>query len=312
MRIRRTAIFAALLFSAALGWADSTLTLDQYRAELDRLLAATEHLDQPGPQIPQLLHHLPPKWTIQAESRSFEVSTEWLRSDLQNLSKVLDPDAVASMRLHLRSLRDETEAYSQPPADISGERSRLNEILSRSEFGGIHGPTWLDRLKQRIARVLEKLVRRIFGSSAIPVVGKMFVYALIAVAVLALGLWAYRTIRSGIEVEHVVPDADFVSAKEWSVWMAEAKQAASQGRWRDAIHLAYWAGISFLETQGAWRPDRARTPREYLRLMPKSSQGHSTLTALTGSFEIVWYGKRHADAQAFSQTLQELEKLGCR
>ncbi len=310
MRIRSTAIFVAIFLSAILCRADSTLTLEQYRGELDRLLAATERLDQS--QIPQVLHGIPAKWAIQADDRSFEVSTEWLRHDLQNLEKKFDADYLSSIRAHLQEQRAEAEAYSKPPADVSAERARLNAILSRKEFGDIHGPTWWDRLKQRMIRALFKMLERIFGSSAIPVVGKMFVYVLIGIAVLALGFWAYRTIRSSVEVEHVVIDTDFVSAKQWSVWMVEAKEAAGQGRWRDAIHLAYWAGISFLEAQGAWRPDRARTPREYLRLMPKSSERHSTLTALTQSFEIVWYGNRHADAQAYSQTLQELEKLGCR
>ncbi len=310
MRIRSTAILAALLLSAVACIADSALTLDQYRSELDRLLAATQHLEQP--QIPVILKDIPPQWKVQANDRSFDVSTEWLRHDLQNLEKKFDPDVVSSIRVHLQEQRAEAEAYSTPPADVSAECARLNAILSRKEFGDIHGPTWWDRLKQRIVRGLFRMLERIFGSSAIPVVGKMFVYTLIGIAVLALGFWAYRTIRSGMEVEHIVRDTKFVSAKEWSVWMAEAKEAASQGRWRDAIHLGYWAGISFLEAQGAWRPDRARTPREYLRLMPKSSERYPTLTALTQGFEIVWYGNRHADAQAYSQTLQELEKLGCR
>lgn len=310
MRIRSRVIFAVVLFSALFCRADSNLTLEQYRGELDRLLAATDNLDQK--QIPAILHDIPATWTVRADDRTFEISTEWLRHDLQGLQKKLDADTLSSIRVRLKEQRDEAGAYANAPADVSAERARLNEILSRKEFGDIHGPTWWDRLKQRIARTLLKMIERIFGSSAIPVVGKMFVYALIGIAVLALGFWAYRTIRSGMEVEHIVTDAEFVSAKEWPVWMAEAKTAASQGRWRDAIHLAYWAGISFLEAEGAWRPDRARTPREYLRLMPQASQHHSTLAALTQSFEIVWYGKRHADADSYSRTLQELEKLGCR
>ena len=62
------------------------------------------------------------------------------------------------------------------------------------------------------------------------------------------------------------------------------------GEWRDAIHLAYWAGISFLERQGFWKPDRARTPREYLRLSLRSEY-RETLRALTQIFELAWYAK---------------------
>jgi hypothetical protein len=93
--------------------------------------------------------------------------------------------------------------------------------------------------------------------------------------------------------------------------MAEARAAAAKGEWRDAIHLAYWAGISFLERQGHWKPDRARTPREYLRLLSSASEHRDTLTGLTRIFEVTWYAKRGANEAAFSQTLAALEKLGC-
>jgi Domain of unknown function (DUF4129) len=61
-----------------------------------------------------------------------------------------------------------------------------------------------------------------------------------------------------------------------------------------------------------WKPDRARTPREYLRLLSSSSEHRETLTALTRIFELSWYAKRDSNEGTFSQTLQALEKLGCR
>jgi len=212
----------------------------------------------------------------------------------------------------LLSLRADLDGYQKTPADNSASRTQLADILSRREFGEIHGPSWLDRLKQRLLLYVLNLLSRAFRSSSIPTIGSYFVYSLLGLAVLALAYWVYRSIRADAGLEHIIPETLAVSAKEWTVWMAEAREAANQGNWREAIHLAYWAGISFLEAQGTWRPDCARTPREYLRLMPSPSERHSTLTALTRSFEVVWYGNREADSQAFSQTLQELEKLGCR
>jgi hypothetical protein len=103
-----------------------------------------------------------------------------------------------------------------------------------------------------------------------------------------------------------------VSAKEWAIWLAEARAAAAKREWREAIHLAYWAGISFLERQGTWKPDRARTPREYLRLLASGSEHRETLSTLTRIFELAWYAKKDADERTFSLTLQALEKLGCR
>jgi hypothetical protein len=93
--------------------------------------------------------------------------------------------------------------------------------------------------------------------------------------------------------------------------MQEARLAAEGGNWRDAIHLGYWCGISFLEAQELWRPDTARTPREYLRLLPSASEHRKTLGTLTRTFELVWYGTQEADENAFSEALAQLEKLGC-
>jgi Domain of unknown function (DUF4129) len=136
------------------------------------------------------------------------------------------------------------------------------------------------------------------------------VYGLMGLAGLALIYFAYRAIWSNRELERVVPTDLPVSAKEWVVWLSEARAAAAKREWRDAIHLAYWAGISFLERQGMWKPDRARTPREYLRLL-STNEYRETLTALTRIFELAWYANRGASERTFAQTLQELEKLGC-
>jgi hypothetical protein len=86
---------------------------------------------------------------------------------------------------------------------------------------------------------------------------------------------------------------------------------AQQREWRRAIHLAYWAGISFLEENGAWKPDRARTPREYLRIMGARKPQYPVLAALTKKFEVVWYGHEDAGETDYRETLGQLERLGC-
>jgi hypothetical protein len=183
--------------------------------------------------------------------------------------------------------------------------------LADPEFNAIRGSSWFDRLKQRIANWLLSLLTRVFSSSAIPTISNVAVYGLIGIAVLALAYWILRTLHDNAGVETLLPGTMAVSSKEWGIWMAEARAAADAGNWRDAVHLAYWSGISYLETQGWWPPDRARTPREYLRLLPSSSQHSPALRELTRNFEIVWYGTQPADAEAFSQTVAQLEKLGC-
>jgi hypothetical protein len=287
------------------------LTPDQYRAELDHLLVVTDQLDQPGAQIPELINHLPSAWRVGTDRGTFEVSTEWLRDGLGELERTYDQALVNKIRDRLTHQHADLDAYQNNPNDISRQRAMMAGILSRPEFQDLHGPTWIDRLKQRFIQFLIRLFGRAITSSVFSNVGRYFVYGVMVVAFLALAYWVYRSIRTTAKVETILPESLPVSAREWRVWLADAREAAQHGNWRDAIHLAYWAGISFLESQGVWRPDSARTPREYLRLMPSANEHRPVLAELTRKFELVWYAGQPADAQAFSQTLEELEKLGC-
>ncbi len=302
----------ASMFCHADATGGSTLTTSEYRAELDRLLTATQQLDSSGSPTPSSLHHLPQSWHVRAEQREFEISTEGLQRDIRRYESDKNATNAIAIRTRLQSLQSDIDGFEKPPSDVSASRAELASILARPEFRDVSGPTWLDRFKQQLLEFLVRILRRIFRSGAIPAIGKYFVYGLMGVALLALAYVAYRSVWRGQDISKVVPKDVPVSAKEWAIWLAEARAAAAKGEWRDAIHLAYWAGISFLERQGFWKPDRARTPREYLRLLSGTSEHRETLTALTRIFELAWYAKRDVSESTFSQTLAELEKLGCR
>lgn len=293
----------------------ATLTASEYIAQLDALASSVKQLARPD-DAAKLLQDIPPVWHIrsehiQAEPGIFDVSSEWLRDDLNSWQRKPSREIQDRIAGHLQTLGSEAASFQQPPSDESRRRVLLNGILAGREFQDLHGPTWLDRLKQRILEALIRMLGRIFRSSAVPTIGNVVVYGFMALAVLAVAYWMYRTIRNNAGMDEIVPHMLPVSSKGWKLWMNEARLAAEQGNWRDAIHLAYWCGISFLEAQELWRPDVARTPREYLRLLPAASEHRLTLGALTRTFELVWYGKQQADASAFSETLAQLEKLGC-
>ena len=316
MTARRIHILAFFLVAAIFCRADGTgndaLTTTEYRAELERLLSATQQLDSSGSATPQPLRDLPQTWRVHTDQQVFEISTEGLRRDVRRYESEKNIANASAVRARLESLRSDLDGFEKPPADFSSNRAALNSILARPEFRDVQGPSWVDRLKQRLLAFLIHLLERLFRSSAIPTISKYLVYVLMGLAVAALGYFAYRSIWAGQALDKVVPTDLPVSAKEWAIWLKEARAAAAKSEWRDAIHLAYWAGISFLERQGMWKPDRARTPREYLRLLASSSEHRETLKALTQIFELAWYAKRGASERTFSQTLQELEKLGCR
>src|SRR6267378_468454 len=285
-------------------------TVSDYIAELDRLDSAVKQLAT-AEEVPALLSSIPPVWRVQGAQQTFEVRSEWLRLDLNEYQKDPNHDLQDRILARLQILRSEAASFQDSPANVSQKRELLNAILAGREFQNVHGPTWFDRLKQRALQALIRLLSRVFRSSAIPTIGNVVVYGLMALALLAVAYWMYRTIRNNAGVEAIVPLSLSVSSKGWKIWMKEARLAAEGGNWRDAIHLGYWCGISFLEAQELWRPDTARTPREYLRLLPSASEKRETLDTLTRTFELVWYGTQEADANAFSETLAQLEKLGC-
>jgi hypothetical protein len=286
-----------------------TLTLSEYLAELDRLTSAAGHVT--GEEVPALLNSIPPVWRIQAAQRTFEIRTDWLRQDLNDWRKSPSLEIQDRIVARLQDLRLEAASFQNTPPDVSQKRILLHDILAAREFHDVHGPDWFDRLKQRALEELIRMLGLAFRSSAIPTIGDVLVYGLMALALLAVAYWMYRTIRNNAGLETIGTPAPPVSSKGWKLWLSEALHASDAGNWREAIHLAYWCGISFLEAQELWRPDTARTPREYLRLLPTASQHRETLGALTRNFELVWYGTQEADAMAFSETLAQLEKLGC-
>ncbi len=316
MTSRHTYVLVVLLFVSANCCADSPddnkISVSEYRVQLQQLEAASEKLSGSNEAVPPTLRVLPPTWHVRTDHGDFDISTEGLRRQIHNYEKENNPDNALAIHRHLQNLVREIDGFEQEPADISNSRSQLNAILAQREFRDVSGPTWLDRFRRWLLETLIHLLQRLFGMSSIPNISKYFVYGLMGVAVAVLGYIAYRTIWRGQEQTAIVPKDLPVSAKEWAIWLAEARAAAAKGEWRDAIHLAYWAGISFLERQGFWKPDRARTPREYLRLLSGSSEHRETLSALTRIFELAWYARRNASEADFSRTLAELEKLGCR
>jgi len=85
---------------------------------------------------------------------------------------------------------------------------------------------------------------------------------------------------------------------------------AEQGLWREAIHFLYWAAIARLESRRMWPADRARTPREYLRLLPAADPRLGKLATLTRSFERTWYGGREAGFSDFEAAEKLAAELG--
>lgn len=184
------------------------------------------------------------------------------------------------------------------PASHDQEREVMRQVLAGREFRDLKQPTGRDTALERLGNWLNRLFAnadKLRARSAW--VGRALIWGFfVAVGVgLAWGLmrmerrWRVRLVPFS---ERPAPEA--ASARDWQLWMADARQAAASGLWREAIHFIYWATISRLESKRLWPADRARTPREYLALVAPDDPRRETLSALTRSFERTWYGGREA------------------
>lgn len=285
------------------------LTLKQYVQTLDDLLSILRTLTPEKAEA--LTRHLPSSWRVEVDGNTLAVSTQTVREALRKWQKSGNSSDLTDAIESLELLHEQAAAADAPISNFADQRAALNGILARREFRNVRGQTWTDRLKQYVEQLLIRWLGRVFSTSAIPIISNIVVYGLMIAAVLVLAYWMYRSLRESTRVETIMPVPMPVSAKRWPIWLAEARAAAERGDWSDAVHLAYWAGISFLEAQGVWRPDVARTPREYLRLLPAGNPHQPTLRALTVQFEAVWYRMQKADREQFERTIAELERLGC-
>ena len=206
-----------------------------------------------------------------------------------------------------------THAPCRRPATIpQDERARLTAILARREFHEVHGETWFDRMKAAATRLLTQVFGRIITSSVFPVVSRIVVWALVGLVAVLLLLWLLRTYRQSHIYTNISGSPSLLAEKPWRDWQAEAQRASEQGQWRDAVHFYYWAAISFLEERELWRPDPARTPREYLRLVASQDERRVPLEQLTLNFERTWYGNDAATEQSARSARTLVESLGCR
>lgn len=178
------------------------------------------------------------------------------------------------------------------------ERETMAQVLAGRDFRDLQQPTVRDTVLERVGNWLNHLLEsatKLRARSAW--IGRLLVWGFIVGVCVAL-VWALlqleRRWRVRLVPEDRAPAPDAPSARNWQLWLEDARRAAASGLWREAIHLVYWAAIARLESRRLWPADRARTPREYLALIAPEDPRRAGLAALTGSFERTWYGGRAA------------------
>lgn len=273
------------------------------------------------------------QWPVGAGTQRREVRYDWLRSVLSSAEKK-DEQAQPSLfgatpnkktatapvseilneaRQRLRDDIQQAEGTAAPNPGYAGERKTLNAVLAEKAYKGAAEVTprerfleWLDNQLDRFFAGLQRL-----GGRAPWIAWALRI--LLLAAILTALVWFLVRIERNSRVR-ITPDLEPApgapSAREWQLWLKDAQTAAEQGCWREAIHFLYWASIARLEQMRLWPADRARTPREYLRLVAGGDERRPSLTALTRSFERTWYGGREAEAVDFHAALEQARALG--
>jgi hypothetical protein len=337
----------AQMLTPDIGWRN--VNLEEYRQHLENLegvvseCAAQRKLKTPPPANENVCdpNRVGPddrvSGAVQGDSQPREVRYDWLRTVLASAGGKAAPaesgvirlnpgtklplpavDALlAEARTRLQDDEKQTASPAETAPNYTAERQKLNSILANRAYKNVNDVSAAERFREWLYDQLDKFLANLvrFGTRSPWIVWTLRVILLFGIGV---GLvWALVRIERGSRVKlipDVEPSPDAPSAREWQLWLKDAQAMAAKGEWRDAIHFVYWASIARLESNVAsrrpWPADRARTPREYLGLLPAADPRKPTLTALTRSFERTWYGGREAESADFNAALEQAETLG--
>jgi len=321
MRYRDTTFATMLAFVILLCCAPAaraaSISRSEYRQQLQGISDKLDALQSSPEKSGELVKEIPDHVTVATGTGEISVDYKALKDNLAAIPGADEekrPAMLRQVQSYVQNLVAAARSSETSGGDLPSAHHKLDEILARREFRRVQGPSPKDTLLGRIYRWLSRLLSKlnIRAGGQFDWV-RLLIYMLIGTAVVLLALWTIRRLRRPQEQlapREIIPFAP--SARGWRTWLAEARALAQQQDWRNAIHLAYWAGISYLEEHGAWKPNRARTPREYLRLIGSRATQYPVLAALTRKLEVVWYGYGRAVEADFQETLGQLEKLGCR
>jgi hypothetical protein len=198
-----------------------------------------------------------------------------------------------------------------PPTDFKHARTDADGILARSEFRHVTGNSFWDLL---MAKFFSWLSRFFGGVSTLgqraPWLGPVIMYGFLLLALSGLVVWVLRVLDRQRLVVRVESSSAIAAWQDASRnWAKLAEVSAEAGDWREAVHCLYWASVTELEGRRVWRQNNARTPREYLRLVPPDAPQHKPLRVLTQLLERVWYGLAPAGRSDYDAALAVYQEL---
>lgn len=294
---------------AAPNTTSAEIDLQTYERELSRIAEGSRN----PKDIPELRRTLPEAWTVREGERVYSVPTADISKALRQIEHNPNGDTSAQLQKGLSEMRQHAEQLSQHSAGsgLDEARLKLKNILDRGEFHEATGPSAWDLARARINRwIFEHILQLLRLLHISQKTGNTLAWSVLFLAIVLLFYAVYRWLTATSKEASFKAEVEPVPS-DLRHWVKEALAAADRGDYREAIHCGYWASVAHLEDIRILPRDRARTPRESLRLLNEQPKEQGILRTITHSFELIWYGYRPVSAAEWAGTKEQLEKMGC-
>ena len=267
----------------------------------------------------QVRDSLPQNWTVSTPQRTYSISSEPLQKLLASQDQK-DRDKAQIWLNHLAAEVDSAASSTALLPDPHQARSELDRILAKPQFAAVHPPGASELLRRRVVAWLFRMLDKLFGGmSNHPFLGKSLFWLIMIGGVVCIAFWLFRFWSRRERLQALQPSELLTVTRTWQEWIRMAREAASRGDFREAVHSSYWTGIVWLEDAGVVPRDRTKTPREYLRMLSDPAPGELSprpvhrepLAKLTSGLERIWYANLGATPEDFQDSLRQLKALGC-
>ena len=275
--MRIPALILAICLFAVAATADTTKQTDLsgFIGDIQDLAKRIEATEASG-EGRAIASELPTAWHVRQGDDDYTVSSEWIAVPLQQAgARPADwPKTRATLIEHLKQMRD--EAMSLQGGDKDSEKDAqlgpvdahavLKDVLALSEFKQREDSRWNDEIRRRINQWITDLLDRLpITRGATAAVSRVFAWIASIGALIALVVYL---LRARLPRRSFTPLAIELPRPTSAEWAARAYAALRAGDAREAMHCGYHAVLFRLEEQGVWHVDDARTPREYVHLLP--------------------------------------------
>ena len=263
-----------------------------------------------------LADDLPPVWTVRAGEERLTVPAAPLVDALTAASTPESswPEIRDAAVARIDALREEAAPLARLGAARPHLRGALADVLAAPEFRGRQRYAGLMAFVDRVRRWLRSwLPEARQGAAAVVPILRYATWVIAAIAFVLLVWLTWRVLRgasrdTAAARPRPARGADPVDARTWA---ARARAAAAAGDAREAVRCAYHAVLHRLDEEGAWTIAEARTPREYMRLLPAADRRQPAVSFVARLFEGAWYGGAQPGIDDARQAVHHLRDLGC-